>query len=63
MREKKILDTIPKLQTLTKSELDLIITAVDSCVVVQTLMNTKSPKDFTSKLSNLFEVGRENTKN
>ncbi|HBF4438673.1 Uncharacterised protein [Clostridioides difficile] len=63
MREKKILDTIPKLQTLTESELDLIITAVDSCVVVQTLMNTKSSKDFTNKLSNLFEVGRENTKN
>ncbi|EQF24624.1 hypothetical protein QEW_2477 [Clostridioides difficile CD160] len=63
MKDKKILDTIPKLQTLTESELDLIITAVDSCVVVQTLMNTKSPKDFTSKLSNLFEVEKEIKRN
>lgn len=44
MKSEKILDSIPKLQQLDDKSLDLISSAIDSCLIVQAMEQaSKSP--------------------
>lgn len=53
MKSKKILNAIPIMQELDESNLDLVISAINSCRAVQTLNDLRNTNDFSNQIEKL----------
>lgn len=53
MKSKKILNAIPIMQELDESNLDLVISAINSCRAVQALNELRNTNDFSNQIEKL----------